>query len=231
MKTSSKDYIGTTIAIGALVILSTLENWRCENWPAFLVYACVGLMAAAMKVQLPGLRGNVSANFVFVLIGIAEFSSAETMLLGCAAAVMQSLWKARKRPSITQVAFNVAALAISIGAASSLKRQHLQLASPEQLVLMVGLATIILFLTNTSLVGGVLSRIQEKPFMEVWKGCFMWSFPCYVIGGFLAVLIAAASRTLGPCSSLIALPFLYSAFLYYRLIVQRFGRISIPATT
>src|SRR5437867_6541250 len=137
MLSSPKLYIFSTILIGALVILSTLANWQCANWPAFLVYAGVGLMAAAMKVQLPGLRGNVSANFVFVLIGIAEFSFAETMVLGCAAAVMQSLWKARKRPSITQVAFNVAALAISIGAASSLKWQHLQLASPEQLVLVV----------------------------------------------------------------------------------------------
>ena len=68
-----------------------------------------------MKLRLPGLAGTYSLNFLFVLIGIAYLGLPGTRVAGCAAVVAQSVWNTQRRPTLVQVLFNMANLAISIG--------------------------------------------------------------------------------------------------------------------
>ena len=67
-----------------------------------------------MKVRLPGITGTMSVNFLFILIGIADFTLAETLTMGCLAILIQCIWRTRTRPKVVQVVFNIAALAITV---------------------------------------------------------------------------------------------------------------------
>ena len=60
-----------------------------------------------MKVQLPGIDGTMSVNFLFILLGVMELSLPETLVIGCTATLVQSVWQARKRLDPIKVVFNV----------------------------------------------------------------------------------------------------------------------------
>ena len=68
-----------------------------SKYAGYLLLACVG---SALKIKLPRIQGTMSISFLFILVGVTELTFVETVLLGCAAALVQCLWKPRKRPAL-----------------------------------------------------------------------------------------------------------------------------------
>ena len=50
-----------------------------------------------LKIQLPGIDGTMSVNFLFILLGVVELSLPETLVLGCTATLAQCVCSARGR--------------------------------------------------------------------------------------------------------------------------------------
>src|SRR5207245_6257534 len=119
----------------------------------------------------------------------------ETTAVGCAAALIQSVSKAQRRPKLVQVVFNMAALAIAIGV--SFWGSHFVLAAvhTDSLTVLLALAACLFFLTNTGLVTTVISLVEERPFWKVWQQCHAWAFPYYLVGDALARLVVACVVT------------------------------------
>src|SRR5260370_41850527 len=118
MPKNAKVYITLIITLGFALLAGCLV-FRAEfpDLPRYFSYLLLAVLASTMKVRLPGITGTISVNFLFILIGVADFTLAETLTMGCLAILMQCLWRSKSGPRLVQVAFNVAALAISIGAA------------------------------------------------------------------------------------------------------------------
>ena len=92
-------YINSTIIAGLTLLAGCLIFDREFRDPSryfgYLALACIG---STLKINLPKIRGTMSVNFVFILIGVALLTVPETMTIGCTAALVQCFWKARKRP-------------------------------------------------------------------------------------------------------------------------------------
>jgi hypothetical protein len=88
----------------------------------------VALDASLFKVRLPGIQATMSANFLFILVGILDLSYPETLLMGCLGGLVQSLWQSKPRPNLVQRSFNFANLAIAITAAGVVFHSNLALA-------------------------------------------------------------------------------------------------------
>src|SRR5271155_2239433 len=110
-------YIGAVIATGAAILGWGLWDWHTGDWTRYLSYCAIALIASGMKVTLPAVRGTMSMNFLFVLIGIAELSRAETLAMGCLGMLVQCVFHAKERAKVVQVSFSVASMAGSIAAA------------------------------------------------------------------------------------------------------------------
>src|SRR5260370_38412158 len=118
MSTKAQSFVGLTIVTGVCLVTYCLAGEaRVVPSSAYLGAVLLAVIASTLKVRLPGITGTISVNFLFILIGIADFTMAETLTMGCIAILMQCLWRSKSGPRLVQVAFNVAALAISIGAA------------------------------------------------------------------------------------------------------------------
>src|SRR5260370_38549773 len=65
------------------------------------------MLACGRKVKLAGTDGTMSVNFLFILLGVMELSLPETLLIGCTATLVQSVWHARNRLDPVKVLFNV----------------------------------------------------------------------------------------------------------------------------
>src|ERR1700741_3019163 len=112
MSLSARLYIGVIVALGSSVLVVGAMRPTSHHPVKFLCYLLVAVAAARLKVNLPGITGTMSVNFLFLLLGVLELSLSETMALGCAAVVVQCL--GRDRPNPVQVAFNVCSTALAI---------------------------------------------------------------------------------------------------------------------
>jgi len=220
MPSKAKSYIACTVAVGLAVMAAAIVRWPSSDVPRYLTYFLLGLVASTLKLRLPGMTGTMSVSFLFILMGIGEYTFSETIAMGCAAALIQSVWKAQRRPKLVQVIFNMAALAIAIGV--SYWGSHFVLAAvhTDSLTVLLALAACVFFLTNTGLVATVISLVEEKPFRKVWQQCHAWAFPYYLVGAAIAGLVIVSGRSAGWKPALLVLPMMYLVYLCYRLYLE-----------
>jgi hypothetical protein len=230
MAVIAKVYISLVSAAGLAAMVYTFLD---PSWPhdsfRFCTYFLLSLLAATLKLRLPGLTGTMSIGFVFVLLGISELTLPETMLMASAGVVVQCLWRAKPRPAAVQVLFSVSAVAISLMLAfegSQFVRTQFQ-AGPVSIVLAV--ATCLYFMANSLLVSGVVSLVKREPLRAIWQQCYLFAFPYYLLGGALAGLMAASGRELGWKPPLLILPVMGLVFLFYRFYLARLAMLPAAA--
>src|SRR5579864_5105072 len=106
----TKAFVGVMALVGTVSLAFALWHWQSTDLARFVCYLAVGILASGLKVQLPGIDGTMSVNFLFILLGVMELSLPETMMIGCAASLVQSIWQARKRLDPVKILFNVASM-------------------------------------------------------------------------------------------------------------------------
>jgi diguanylate cyclase (GGDEF)-like protein/putative nucleotidyltransferase with HDIG domain len=218
MGTGARIYIGAILAGGVVCFAHAMAGWNCRHPLQYLCLLAVALPASTLKVFLPGVAGTISVSYVFVLLGMLEFSYAETVLLACLAMFAQCWWRTIPRPKMLRVAFNLAstAIAVSLGFVT----YHAVAGRGEVLVGMAA-ATTVYFLASTVSIAAVVALTESKNLPEVWRECYLWSFPYYLAGGAIATLISICNHRLGWQTAVLALPVVYVILRSYRLYVGR----------
>src|SRR5258708_36559241 len=82
------------------------------------------------------------------------------------------------------------------------------------------LAGIVFFVVNTWLVAVVLGFLSGDSALDIWRRCHRWSFPYYVAGAVLAVIISAYAQVSGWSTALAMLPGAYLLYSYYDTYVK-----------
>ena len=104
--------------LGLIVVFRVFSAWHSHNMLQFICYLALALMSSSLNIKLPGLDGTMSANFLFILIGIADLSLAQTMAIGISATLVQCFWKHKNPIKPIQVMFNLCGMMpLAIGAA------------------------------------------------------------------------------------------------------------------
>ncbi len=107
-----------TQLVGGLPLLPyALLHWHSDDLFRYACFLTIALFASVLKVNLPGIKATMSANFLFILVGLLDLSYSETLLMGCLGGLVQTMWHANPRPRPIQWLFNLANLALSISAA------------------------------------------------------------------------------------------------------------------
>jgi putative nucleotidyltransferase with HDIG domain len=208
----STAYIALVIAAGVFTLGHGLWTWSSADQARFLSYSIIALVASGMKVSLPSVPGTMSMNFVFVLIGISEFSLGETLLTGCLGTLVQSFFYAKVRPKPVQLAFNFASVALSIQAAYVVHH------APKLESGVLTAATF--FLTNTLFIAAVIALTEGKNLWNVWRDYF-WSFPNYLVGAAAAWVVDLSGHVIGWQASFLIMPILYVVYRSHRMYVDR----------
>ncbi len=228
MPNRAKAYIAVIVAAGISVLAVGGLRWSPENAPRFALFILLALIASTMKVRLPGFTGTVAPNFVFIMIGMAQFSFSETALVGFGGAVVQSLWKPQRRPKPVQLLFNVSCLTVSSAGAYWISHFVAGALGSNSLVAVMALGGCFFLVLNTGLVSMVVSLAEEKPLRQVWQNCYEWVFPYFLVGGAVAGLASGSGRAAGWRVSLLVLPVMYFVYVYYRLRLSRATCSQLP---
>lgn len=214
-------FILLQLLVGLPLLPYALLHWRSENTLRFACFLGVALGASLFKVRLPGIQATMSANFLFILVGILDLSYPETLLMGCLGGLAQTLWQAKPRPRLIQVLFTFANIAISVTAASmvfhSSRAHNLGLEWP----LLLAAASSTYFALNTMSVSGVIAITEHRNPILVWKECYLWSFPYYLLGALIAGGVSLMNRTLGWQIAILVVPVVYWMYRSYRIYLDR----------
>ncbi len=213
----AKTYITLVCAAGLLSFTYGLFHFDSKDLLRFFVYALIALLGSSLKVTLPGVRGTMSVNYVFMLMGILTLSLGETMAMSVGAALVQSVWHAKERPKKVHLIFNMAILSLAILAASFVYNAgFLRSLCPNDAV-RLAISSVAYFLANTLTVALVIALTERKKLTAVWSDCYFWSFPYYLIGATLAGGVHLLTGRLGWQVTLIVFPVIYLIFRSYRL--------------
>src|SRR6476660_680132 len=154
----AKVFISLVVMAGTCVLLYAAIHPTSRNIAQFICYLLIAILAARLKVRLPGITGTMSVNFLFILLGILELGFTETMVLGTAAIMVQCFY--RDRPSPIQVTFNLCASAFAIGLAYRVYQDVLSLKWIHNRPILLGVAAITYFVANTACIASVISLTE-----------------------------------------------------------------------
>ena len=218
MSLKAKLYIGAIMAGGLVCCADALREWTCADPFHYVCLLGIAMLASGLKVFLPGILGTMSVSYVFVLLSMVDFSFPETVLVACLSMTVQSLYHTKYRINIVQLLFNLASMAIAVSAGCAI--YHLT-SGRGYMLLNIALAATGYFLSNTVSVAGVVALTESKNIVKIWRECYFWSFPYYLIGGCIAALISVSNHRIGWETTFLALPAVYVIFRSYRLYLGR----------
>jgi signal transduction histidine kinase/CheY-like chemotaxis protein len=221
MSRPAKIYIFSVIGLGILGLIISLTQWQTSGTLRFLAYLAVALASSGMKVSLPGIKGTLSANFLFVLLAIAEMSWAEAMVLGAACFTIQYIWHAREQREFIKPLFNLGNAAVAITAGCLLFHWPLLRDTGMQAPLILALVSSVYFGLNTGTVACVIALTERRGALKVWRECYLWSYPYYLFGAALVWLITWLNRTFGWQTWILVIPTVYALYRSYRLHLER----------
>ena len=224
MKTAAKVYIGLVLALGLTTLIIGFAEWQCASALMFTVYLCSALITSGWKVSLPGIHGTLSANFLYVLIGVVELSMGETTVIAVSSALFQYLYRARTGAKLVQAAFNAANIAIAVlfayGAFHARILDWLSLEFPFRLAL----AAVVYFLANTVPIATAICLTEDKSLLKTWKDCYFWSLGYYLVGAGCTGVLHMTNKLFGWQSSMLVVPVIYVVYRSYSLYMNRFEK-------
>ena len=216
----AKVFISLVVVAGTCVLLYGAIRPTSKNIAQFICYLLIAILAARLKVRLPGITGTMSVNFLFILLGILELGFAETLALATAAILVQCFY--RDRPSPLQVTFNLSASAVSIAAAYNV--YHLAISTrPRSRVILCcwDWQPSPISLLTPARSRAVISLTEGKSIRNLWVECYFWSFPYYLVGAAFAGMIGWFNRQFGWETSLLIVPIIYLIYRSYRLYLGK----------
>ncbi len=178
MSGTPRFFVAVVVLCGTMVLTYSVLHGRSENPLKFFCYLAIALAASRLKVNLPGIAGTMSVNFLFLLLGVLELSLSEAMALGCAAVVVQSF--DGERPFPIQVAFNVCSTALAIAMTFASYRyflSHRPMSNPSSSLF---LAACVYFVANTLPVAAVTSLTERHGFTD-WQTALLTLPVAYLI--------------------------------------------------
>ena len=214
-------FIVTQVLVGIPLVPYALLHWHTDNSLRFASFLGVALGASLFKVRLPGIQATMSANFLFILVGILDLSYPETLLMGCLGGLVQSLWQAKPRPRVIQILFNFANLALSISLAHLVFHSQFAYNLGLRWPLLLAAASTTYFAMNTMSVSGIIAMTERRNPLLVWKECYLWSFPYYLLGALIAGGVSIINRSLGWQVAILVLPVVYWIYRSYRTYLDR----------
>lgn len=206
--------------LGLAVSVHGALTWAPADLSKFCAYLLTAILASRLKVALPEITGSISVTFLFILIGVAELSCGETLLLGAAATLAQCYIGEGRWSKPRHILFNVANSTVAVwlayftyhGPLSNLQHNY---------ALLLMLAACVYFLANTLPVATIICLTEHKSMRRVWGDCYFWSLPYYLAGGAIAGMVRWANEHVGWQSTLLALPAMFVIYRSYRLYVTK----------
>jgi diguanylate cyclase (GGDEF)-like protein/putative nucleotidyltransferase with HDIG domain len=221
-------YIGTTIALGAVVLVWLGMQATFERPWLFLFLLITSAVTSAFKVVLPLVKSGstMSVSYAVDFASLLLIGPNETMIVAVTSAWSQCTFRMKTKNPAYRTLFSMACLAITVQAAGiayqllggtpGLLGDNIpDLARP-----LVAAATLY-FIFNTCLIAIAVALATRQPFLTVWNQNFLWSAPSYFVGAGAAAAATWAVTYSGVWTAALAAAPLYLTYRTYKVYLGR----------
>lgn len=212
-------YVAIFLILGLAVCTAALADWEVADSAKFASYFILGVLASLLKVTVPAMAGKMSFNFIFILIGIVDVGLAEALLLGCTTAFIECMWVPSTRPTLLQLCFSLANIAVAI-ACTDVIYHSVPLAGTIMPV-RIAVATTAFFVVNTFPMSSIVALSERRSVLLIWQKTYFQMYPFYLTGGVLAWGYHATASIVGWQTAILTLPVAYLLYRTYRLYLAR----------
>ena len=212
----SKAFIVLVVTSGLGVMIATLVRTRPVKLSEFLTLLVISVVASRLRLKLPGLTGMMSVNLPFILVAVAEMSTAEAMVVGCISTVVQSLPRTGRKFNWVHALFNFSNMVLAV-AATRLLYNSVALGSViKSHPLLLAIAAVGYFAVNSMPVAIIISLTENKNPVRAWIAMFQLSYPYYLVSAGMAGVVVAVSAQVGWQVPVGLLPLMLGVFYSYR---------------
>jgi diguanylate cyclase (GGDEF)-like protein/putative nucleotidyltransferase with HDIG domain len=221
-------YVGATIALGALLVVSLGPRAQFSNLPLFWVLLLTSAITSAFKVSLPLAKSGstMSVSYAVDFASLLLLGPNETMLVAVTSAWSQCTFRMKTKNPVYRTLFSMACLAITVqasgfayealgGVPGTLAQDVPGIARP-----LVAAATTY-FIFNTCLIAVAVSLATRQTFVAVWNQNFLWSAPSYFVGAGAAAIGTWAVMTSGVWFAVLTAAPLYLTYRTYKVYLGR----------
>jgi len=221
-------YVGATIALGALLVVSLGPRSTFADPTLFAVLLVISAVTSAFKVSLPLAKSGstMSVSYAVDFAALLLLGPNETMLVAVTSAWSQCTFRMKAKNPVYRTMFSMACLAITVqasglaydafgGVPGTLAQDVAGIARP-----LVAAATTY-FIFNTCLIAVAVSLATRQSFIAVWNQNFLWSAPSYFVGALVAALATWAVMTSGMWLAVLMTAPLYLTYRTYKVYLGR----------
>src|SRR4051794_11224569 len=137
--------------------------------------------------------------------------------MGALCVTTQCFWHARLRPRPIQVLFNVAVMVLALTVTYYTYRAIPWLAIPIRLAI----AASVYFCSNTFPVALAIALTEGKPIGSVWKTCYLWFFPYYLVGAAIVGALSLGNHGIDWKAAILVVPVVFVIYRSYQLYLSR----------
>src|SRR4029450_6326787 len=173
-------YVGATIVLGALLVVSLGPRSSFANPALFAVLLITSAVTSAFKVSLPLAKSGstMSVSYAVDFASLLLLGPNETMLVAVTSAWSQCTFRMKTKNPVYRTMFSMACLAITVqasgfayealgGGPGTLAHNLPAIARP-----LVGAATVY-FVFNTCLIAVAVALATRQSFVSVWNQNFL----------------------------------------------------------
>src|SRR5437667_12751672 len=117
--------------------------------------------------------------------------------------------------------FSLGSMAITIATTCSLYHSTSIHKSHLDSALTLLITATVFFAMNTFPVSAAIALTEQKSLRQIWKECYFWSFPYYLLGAGIAGGASAINRHYGWQTALLSVPVVYLIYRSYYLYLCR----------
>src|SRR5579863_201268 len=214
-------FVSLVCLLGMAALVWASVNWYSPDLLKFAGILTIAVFSVGARITVPGAAGALPLTFLFVLLGVLDLTSSETVVLASLLTLGQCLWNQRERPRPEQVLFNVALMALAATGATWVYHSPWMVTHQVESPIRLAAATGALFVLNTVPVVLAVALAERVPIFTTWREFCFWSIPYYLGGAAVAQLASFADRVLGWQTVLLIGPVVYLIYRSYRLYVSR----------
>lgn len=192
-KKSASRSANVFVGFMAVCATATLTNaalhgqpWHSWEWATLVVLAA---LTARMKLQLPGVTGNMSVSLPFILIAMTRLSLLEAMLVGGVSVFIQSVPKVRRNLNFVHAVFNVSTALLATSFGWNIFHVMLGMGFNAAVALAGGCA--MQFVISTTPVAAVIALTEHLNAVHSWNEIVSLAFPYYLASTGLASIAAS----------------------------------------
>ena len=222
----AKMFIVAVMLIAAAVTVYAIGTRMPAETKEFLVLAAMAVLAARLKLTLPGFESNMSMNLPFMLLAISELSMPEAIAVGAASTFVQTLPRSGQTVKPVQAVFNVCNIVNAIAIASVAAGRAIHFAALNKPFL-IAAAALAFFLADTLPVATIISMTNPTKLFEGWCEMALMTFPYFVLSAGLACIVAMGVQVIGWMAGSVTFGVMLGVYRSFKFYFQHARTVSL----